>query len=93
MVGWAETYPDVDVRVSMPVGPAVLTITEAARDAELLVVGSRGRGSVRGLLLGSVSRGVLNHAPCTVVVVRDRDPGHGRAAKLGAAVQSRLTGR
>ncbi len=93
MVGWAETYPDVEVRVSMPIGPAVLAITEAAHEAELLVVGSRGRGSVRGLLLGSVSRGVLKHAPCTVVVVRERDPDHGRMAKLGAAVHSRRTGR
>ena len=72
LVGWAETYPDVEVRVSMPIGPAVLALTEAARDAELLVVGSRGLGTVRGLLLGSVSRGVLTHAACTVVVVRER---------------------
>lgn len=72
MVGWAEQYPDVAVRVSMPVGPAVLALMEASRDAELVVVGSRGRGSVRGLLLGSVSRGVLKHATCTVVVVRGR---------------------
>lgn len=74
MAGWAETYPDVTVKVSMPVGRVVSAITEAARDAELLVVGSRGRGNVRGLLLGSVSRGVLTHAPCTVVVVREQNP-------------------
>lgn len=72
LVGWAETYPDVEVRVTMPVGPAVLALTEAARGAELLVVGSRGLGGVRGLLLGSVSRGVLKHATCTVVVVREK---------------------
>ncbi len=84
MAGWAQTYPDVEVRVSMPVGPAVLAITEAARDAELIVVGSRGRGSVRGLLLGSVSRGVLKHAPCTVVVVRGPAPASGRGAGLSA---------
>ncbi len=82
MAGWAETYPDVEVRVSMPIGPAVLALTEAARAAELLVVGSRGRGSVRGLLLGSVSRGVLKHAPCTVVVVRERVSGPGRGPRL-----------
>jgi len=72
VVGWAEQYPDVEVRVSMPVGPAVLALTEAARGAELLVVGSRGLDGIRRLVLGSVSRGVLKHAPCTVVVVHER---------------------
>jgi nucleotide-binding universal stress UspA family protein len=53
-------------------GPTVLTLTEAANNAELLVVGSRGRGGFRSLLLGSVSQGVLAHATCTVAVVRAR---------------------
>lgn len=72
LVGWSEKYPDVEVRTSMPMGPAVLTLTEAAKSAELLVVGSRGRGGFRSLLLGSVSQGVLAHASCTVAVVRTR---------------------
>jgi nucleotide-binding universal stress UspA family protein len=58
------------VRTSLPIGPSVLTLTEAAKTAELLVVGSRGRGGFRSLLLGSVSQGVLQHATCTVAVVR-----------------------
>lgn len=53
--------------------PALL---EAAKDADVMVVGSRGLGGFQGLLLGSVSSQVVNHAPCAVVVV----PGEERAA-------------
>ena len=72
VVGWREKYPDVEVRTCLPIGPAVLSLTEAAKNAELLVVGSRGRGGFASLLLGSVSQGVLQHAACTVAVVRAR---------------------
>lgn len=44
--------------------------TARALPADTLVLGSRGFGGLEGLLLGSVTHKVLNHAPCTVIVVR-----------------------
>ena len=60
-----------DVTVSQRVGaggPASVLV-EAAKDAELLVLGSRGLGGFRGMLLGSVTQQVVAHAPCPVVVI------------------------
>ncbi|MBY5162776.1 universal stress protein [Salsipaludibacter albus] len=47
-------------------------LLEQAEDADLVVVGSRGRGGFAGLMLGSVSQQVMTHAPCPTVVVPDR---------------------
>ena len=51
-------------------GPAAAALIEAARDADLLVVGSRGLGGFTSLLLGSVSHSCVTHAPCPVLVHR-----------------------
>jgi nucleotide-binding universal stress UspA family protein len=85
LAGWTEQYPDVEVRVSMPVGPTAPAIVEAAHGAELIVLGNRGHGTFRSLLLGSVTRSVLAHADCTVVVVRDTDRRPARPVTQGSA--------
>lgn len=70
--GWTEKYPDVDVTQSAVEGHAARELARAAQGAELLVVGSRGRGGFQGLLLGSVSRALVHHTPCPLAVVRPR---------------------
>ncbi|SDO89748.1 Nucleotide-binding universal stress protein, UspA family [Pedococcus dokdonensis] len=74
LAGWSEKYPDVQVRQRVVHGHPVEALVQHSRGAELVVVGSRGRGGFTGLLLGSVSHGVLHHAHCPVMVVR---PGGG----------------
>jgi nucleotide-binding universal stress UspA family protein len=63
--------PVVDVRTSVEEGknPAKVLI-ERSKEADLLVVGSRGHGGFAGMLLGSVSQHLVAHAECPVVVVR-----------------------
>lgn len=60
----------VDVETDVREGNPAEILVEAAESADLLVVGSRGRGGVAGLLLGSVSAHCAHHASCPVVVVR-----------------------
>jgi nucleotide-binding universal stress UspA family protein len=61
---------EVEIEQRVVLGPPASALLAAARDAELLVVGSRGHGGFTGLLLGSVSQQCAQHAPCPVVIVR-----------------------
>lgn len=53
-----------------PTAEAILRVAEV-RNAELIILGARGRGSLKGLLLGSVTHKVIQHAKCPVLVVRE----------------------
>ena len=65
-----EHAPDVEIEQELVVGTATAALCERSEDADLLVVGSRGRGGFSELLLGSVSHQCAQHAPCPVVIVR-----------------------
>lgn len=65
----------VEVERKLIEGAASWILLHEAKDAAMLVVGSRGLGGFRGLLLGSVSQQCVHHAECPVVVVRTPSPG------------------
>jgi nucleotide-binding universal stress UspA family protein len=82
--------PVPPVRIEVVEGPAPEVLEHRARPGDLLVVGSRGRGAFRGLLLGSVALHCAMHAPCAVLVVHpqpgrrasgDRRPGQVTAGR------------
>ncbi len=59
---------EVEITTTVRSGGAAAVLCEVAEGADLLVVGARGLGGFRGLLLGSVTHQVVAHAPCPVVV-------------------------
>jgi nucleotide-binding universal stress UspA family protein len=65
--------PGVAVHLVVVEGHPAFVLTQNAKDAQLLVVGSRGHGAFAGMLLGSVSEYCAAHSPCPVVVVRHPD--------------------
>jgi nucleotide-binding universal stress UspA family protein len=66
----AVAHPEAGRRVEVgDPGGAICTVARDI-DADVIVLGSRGRGVVKRVLLGSVSEYVLHHAPCPVLVVR-----------------------
>jgi nucleotide-binding universal stress UspA family protein len=70
LAGWSEKYPDVPIRRHVVRGDPVVELFRESYGASLLVVGSRGRGGFKGLVLGSVSRRILKRATCPVAIIR-----------------------
>jgi nucleotide-binding universal stress UspA family protein len=65
--------PPVEIEPRLVEGEAAEALVEEAKSADLVVVGSRGRGGLASALLGSVSSHVIHHAACPVVVVKTSD--------------------
>lgn len=73
LAGWQEKYPDVDVKPEVLVQHGAGVLVAASAGAELLVLGSHGRGGPHSvMMLGSVTHAVLHHAHCPVAVVGHR---------------------
>ena len=72
-VAEVEPNPTVPVKLLVAEGDVSESLIHAAEGADLLVLGSRGRGGFKGLRLGSVSQESVAHASCPVVIVRGPD--------------------
>ncbi|MFG1625361.1 universal stress protein [Kribbella sp. NPDC049227] len=70
VAGAAADHPDVQWTTELVSGSAAQALVRRANSADLVVVGSRGRGGFTGLLLGSVGQSVLHHAQSPVAIVR-----------------------
>ncbi len=76
LAGWAEKYPDVTIHAEVRRGRPYRALLQDMHGGDrtmpsMIVVGTRGRGQLSGLLLGSTSQALIAHAPCPVAVVRD----------------------
>ncbi|BCK56041.1 universal stress protein [Nocardia wallacei] len=83
LAGWAEQFPDVPVERVVVCDSPVRALLAHAEDAQLLVVGSHGRGGFPGMVLGSTSTALLHLAQCPTIVVptgADRTPDTDRGA-------------
>ncbi|KOV36019.1 universal stress protein UspA [Streptomyces sp. XY431] len=73
LAGRQDKYPDVELHSELIEAHARPALIDASRAAQLLVVGARGRGGFAGMLLGSTSQAMIQHAHCPVVVVRHEE--------------------
>ncbi|WP_350309791.1 universal stress protein [Arthrobacter sp. efr-133-R2A-63] len=72
VAGLAGRYPDLVVHKVLATDPPAQALAEAASTAKLLVLGSRGRGGLKRLLLGSTAHAVLAQLACPTIITRIR---------------------
>jgi nucleotide-binding universal stress UspA family protein len=70
LAGWRERYPDVPVETSLLTERPAEALERLSKKAQLVVVGSRGRNRVSGMVLGSTSQHLIVHAGSPVAVIR-----------------------
>lgn len=70
LAGFAEQFPDVSVRRMLVRDRPVHSLLEESENAQLLVLGSHGRGGFTGMLLGSTSSALLHSVDCPAIVTR-----------------------
>ncbi len=67
---WQARFPGVEMTLDTPYAHPVTALRQASEAADLIVVGSRGRGTLEAVVLGSVGRAMLHHTRCPIAVVR-----------------------
>jgi nucleotide-binding universal stress UspA family protein len=70
LAGWQEKYPDVHVDRAVTRGRPQERLLDVADRARMIIVGCRGRGGFKGMVLGSTSQNVMSYALCPVIVAR-----------------------
>lgn len=73
LAGWQEKYPEVQVTRRVYFSEPSRRLREWSKTAQLVVIGSRGRGGFLGLLLGSTAHSLVQHAQCPVMIVHPAD--------------------